>query len=42
MSWMDEGEHMLQNQELPSADYRVVKAQVQELVKYHEEVLMIY
>ena len=42
MSWMDEGEDMMQNQELPSADYRVVKAQVQELVKYHEEVLMMY
>ena len=26
MSWMDEGEDVMQNQELPSADYRVVKA----------------
>ena len=30
MSWMDEMEDMMQNQKPPSADYKVVKAQVQE------------
>merc|ERR1719445_324865 len=30
MSWMDEMEGMMQNQKPPSADYKVVKAQVQE------------
>merc|ERR1712106_265797 len=30
MSWMDEMEDMMQNQKAPSADYKVVKAQVQE------------
>merc|ERR1719210_2861769 len=30
MSWLDEMEDMMQNQKPPSADYKVVKAQVQE------------